>query len=525
MKVEHCCTPHELQGLLDGTNVARHSQELESHLESCVDCREGLARLAAGSEWWEEAAAHLSSGDLVAGSRQNHDLMPTKRNASPLDNSNKSHAIHAHLRPAAHPEMMGRLGRFDIDSCIGHGGFGVVYKGHDPELNRAVAIKVLAPHLAASGVARKRFAREAQAAAAINHPNVVAIHAIESEGDFPYLVMTYVPGQSLQTYVQKNGPLPTKSIVRIAQQVAAGLDAAHRQGLVHRDIKPANILLENGLNRAMITDFGLARAADDAAITQTGWLAGTPHYMSPEQAEGKTVDERSDLFSLGSAIFFMATGREPFRGEQPLAVLRKIIQDQPIPADQVNTEVPRTLSRLIDRLLEKVPDHRLQSAEQVSRMLEQYLAHLHQPRVHEQPRLGVSWRVRKLQAAWSLAILACAIGIGALGYGWNVLQTTGDPNFGKATDSGELISLNNFAARAELNELQDLPAQLNELQSLFTRIEAPAAMSNFEHSGSLNDSFQMELIRLSKQIEQLELQLQSVEIENPPSKPSPNSKD
>ena len=522
MKVDRCCTPDELQGLLDGANASPQVQELESHLESCSDCREQLAQMAAEPEWWEEAATHLSSDELATSPQQPVGSKTSKMKASQFD---KPSSIHAHLRPASHPEMMGRLGRFDIDSCIGQGGFGVVYKGHDPELNRAVAIKVLSPHLAASGIARKRFSREAQAAAAINHPNVVPIHAIESEGNCPYLVMTYVPGQSLQAYVQQNGPLPTKSVVRIAQQVAAGLDAAHRQGLVHRDIKPANILLENGLNRAMITDFGLARAADDAAITQTGWLAGSPHYMSPEQAEGKTVDERSDLFSLGSVIYFMATGREPFRGEQPLAILRKIVQGQPLSADQINTEVPRTLSRLIDRLLEKVPDHRLASAEQVSRMLEQYLAHLHQPRVHEQPRLGVSWRVRKLQAAWSLVVLACGLGIGALGYGWNIWQTTVGPRPMMTTNLNVPATPGNFAASAELNELHTLPEQVNELQSLFARSEAPIPAIKFEHEWQPDDSFHDEVIRLSRQIEQLERQLQSMEFENPPFRPFSNSKD
>jgi serine/threonine protein kinase len=230
-------------------------------------------------------------------------------------------------------------------------------------------------------------------------------------------VMSYVPGQSLQAYVQKHGPLPIKAVVRIAQQIAAGLLAAHRQGLVHRDIKPANILLENGLNRAMITDFGLARAADDAALTQTGWLAGTPFYMSPEQAEGKAIDERSDLFSLGSVIYFMATGRGPFRGDQPLAVLRKIVNERPAPAEQANSDVPRTLSRLIERLHEKQPEDRYQSAEQVNQLLEQYVAHLNQPLAHDQPRLGLSRRSVRARIGWSAAAALSCVLLGALGYG------------------------------------------------------------------------------------------------------------
>jgi serine/threonine-protein kinase len=417
MKTLPCLSREELQQVLSGQVATRQAGSAERHLEQCAECRQRLESLAAGSDWWRAAEEHLSSDEIerTLALRTTRDLA-----SGDLAESNRGRSAARQspaLQPPSHPEMLGRLGRFDIESWIGQGGFGVVYKGHDPELNRAVAIKVLAPHLAASGVARKRFAREAQAAAAISHPNVVPIHAIESEGDCPYLVMSYVPGQSLQAYVQKHGPLPIKAVVRIAQQIAAGLLAAHRQGLVHRDIKPANILLENGLNRAMITDFGLARAADDAALTQTGWLAGTPFYMSPEQAEGKAIDERSDLFSLGSVIYFMATGREPFRGDQPLAVLRKIVNERPAPAEQANSDVPRTLSRLIERLHEKQPEDRYQSAEQVNQLLEQYVAHLNQPLAHDQPRLGLSRRSVRTRIGWTAAAALSCVLLGALGYG------------------------------------------------------------------------------------------------------------
>ena len=207
---------------------------------------------------------------------------------------------------------------------------GVVFKGFDRELNRSVAIKFLAPHLAHSGTARKRFEREARAAAAVVHPNVIPIHGVSSTNNYPYIVMPLASGRSLQTHIDRQGPMELKDIVRVAIQIAAGLNAAHHHGLIHRDIKPANILIEKDVSRVMITDFGLARAADDVAMTQTCWLAGTPHYMSPEQAKGLAIDHRSDLFSLGSLIYFMATGREPFRAEKPVAVLHKICNDQPL---------------------------------------------------------------------------------------------------------------------------------------------------------------------------------------------------
>jgi eukaryotic-like serine/threonine-protein kinase len=190
--------------------------------------------------------------------------------------------------------MLGRLGGYEIVGIIGAGGMGVVLKGFDSPLNRYVAIKVLAPHLATSGAARRRFAREAQAAAAVVHPHVISIHAVSADGELPFLVMPYVRGMSLQKRIDRHGPLGVAELLRVAAQTAAGLAAAHAQGLVHRDIKPANILLEEGVERVAITDFGLARAIDDATTTRSGVIAGTPQYMSPEQARGELIDHRSD---------------------------------------------------------------------------------------------------------------------------------------------------------------------------------------------------------------------------------------
>src|SRR5262249_29409220 len=151
----------------------------------------------------------------------------------------------------------------------------------------------------------QRFTREAQAAAAVSHDHIVTIHAVEEASGLPYLVMQLVAGMSLQERLDREGPMELPEILRIGLQTASGLAAAHAQGLVHRDIKPANILLENGVERVKITDFGLARAAADASLTQEGVVAGTPHYMSPEQARGEAIDQRSDLFSLGSVLYAM----------------------------------------------------------------------------------------------------------------------------------------------------------------------------------------------------------------------------
>lgn len=216
---------------------------------------------------------------------------------------------------------------------------------------------------------RRRFSREAKSAAAVVHPHVVPIQTVDEHNGLPYLVMPVVEGRSLQQRVDADGPLEIVEVVRIAAQVAEGLAAAHEQGLVHRDIKPANILLENGVERVQITDFGLARAADDASITRSGVIAGTPQYMSPEQAHGDDIDHRSDLFSLGSVMYFMLTGRSPFRAETTMGVLNRIGNDQPRELRSINSEIPPWLSSIVQRLLEKNPNNRYASAEAVAKEL------------------------------------------------------------------------------------------------------------------------------------------------------------
>ena len=256
----------------------------------------------------------------------------------------------------------------------------IVLRGLDVKLNRVVAIKVLAPQLAANATARQRFLREAQAAAAVSHDHVVAIHAVDEFNGLPYLVMEYVSGSSLQQKIDGGGALQLAQILRIGMQIASGLAAAHAQGLVHRDIKPANILLENGVERVKITDFGLARSIDDVRMTQAGVVYGTPQYMSPEQAQGERVDQRSDLFSLGSVMYAMCTGRPPFRGDTSLAVLKRVCDDTPRPIREVNPDIPESLVEIVNKLLAKNPDARFQTAGEVAELLSRYLAHVqHDP--------------------------------------------------------------------------------------------------------------------------------------------------
>ncbi len=276
---------------------------------------------------------------------------------------------------STHAIVPTEVGNFRLIEQIGHGGMGIVLKAYDKKLKRDVAIKVLAPYLAADAAAVQRFLREAQSAAAVRHDNIVAIHAVEELNGSPFLVMELINGESLQDRI-KRGPLPADEIVQIGIQIASGLDAAHRRGLIHRDIKPANILLESqnepgepNVVRVKITDFGLARVMSESAITRSGLIAGTPQYMSPEQANGKPLDHRSDLFSLGSVLYSLCTGQVAFHAESGIAVLRRVTDHQPGPIRSLNPTIPDWLCEVIAKLMAKQPEDRIQSAKEVADLL------------------------------------------------------------------------------------------------------------------------------------------------------------
>jgi WD40 repeat protein/tRNA A-37 threonylcarbamoyl transferase component Bud32 len=283
------------------------------------------------------------------------------------------------LAPPREPGALGRLDHYDVLEVLGRGSTGVVLKARDAKLQRVVALKVLAPRLAASSPARQRFVREAQATAAVRDDHVIAIHAVSDDGPLPYLVMEYIAGVTLEDLIEQSAPLQPQEALRIGLQVASGLAAAHAQGLIHRDIKPANILLENGVQRVKITDFGLARAAADAGGTEAGVIAGTPRFMAPCQARGEPTSERSDLFSLGAVLYTLSTGRPPFGGDTTAAVLKSVCEDTPPPIRATRPDVPEDLCDLIGRLLAKDPGGRYGSAREVADLLAGQLARLQRP--------------------------------------------------------------------------------------------------------------------------------------------------
>ncbi|HWB11664.1 MAG TPA: serine/threonine-protein kinase [Pirellulales bacterium] len=317
------------------------------------------------------------------------------------------------LRPSDKPGVLGTLGSYEVLELIGRGGMGIVLRAFDAKLNRVVAVKVLAPELATQASARRRFLREAQAAAAVAHPHVVTIHAVDEE-EWPYLVMECIEGISLQEKIERSGTLKLAEVLRIGTQIAEGLAAAHKQGLTHRDVKPANILLENGVERVKITDFGLARAADDVTITRPGEISGTPQYMSPEQASGERVDQRSDLFSLGCVLYAMCAGRPPFRADSMAAIVKKICQDAPQPLREIDQQLPQWLTETIDRLLAKNPDERFQTAEDVARILGGALAQVQAGQAVTaavmHPRAAAAGQARRPLSPWLGVVMVALAG-------------------------------------------------------------------------------------------------------------------
>ena len=430
---EHGCLEKEIDLFLDGNVQPLDTEYFDRHLESCESCQRYLERQAADQNLWEEAQAMLTDRVFLDEFEQDDHRQHLSAMVKAVLDS---------LPRTEFPDHLGKLGNHEITGVVGSGGMGVVLKAIDTALDRTVAIKVLAPHLANNGTARKRFSREARAAAAVIHPNVIPIHTVSEDAGLPYLTMAFVKGGSLQRRLEKEGPFAPAAILRIGSQIAAGLAAAHDQGLVHRDIKPANILLEQGVERVAITDFGLARAVDDASITQSQVIAGTPQFMSPEQSRGEAIDQRSDLFGLGSLLYALATGRPPFRADSSYGVMRKICDESPMPIRALNPDIPDWLSGFINKLMSKNPAERFESAHDVARKLEDSLAHLQQPSANELPS-DVAAMGRKTKSKVRVVIglgLVTAV-FAALAFAFQLFPTSEKEPFSSGAESKQIAAL------------------------------------------------------------------------------------
>jgi eukaryotic-like serine/threonine-protein kinase len=260
-------------------------------------------------------------------------------------------------------------GRYEIEGKLGEGGMASVFKGTDQLLSRTVAIKVLAPRFAHDQTFVERFRREAQAAARLNHPNVVGVFDTGSDNNIHYIVMEYVQGRTLEEALRTEGRILPERAVEIVESVATALSFAHREGLVHRDIKPANIMLTPS-GEVKVMDFGIARLTSTETLTQTATVLGTASYLSPEQAQGEAVDARSDIYSLGIVLYEMLTGQVPFTGDTAVAVAYKHVREDPVLPTRIEPRIPSVLEAVVMKALAKNPDNRYPSAEEFRRDLE-----------------------------------------------------------------------------------------------------------------------------------------------------------
>jgi len=275
------------------------------------------------------------------------------------------------------------LTHYQVVEKLGEGGMGVVYKARDTRLNRLVAIKVLPPDKTADPARRSRFFQEAQTASALNHPNIVTIYEIDRDADCDFIVMELVPGRTLDAAIGRG--LKLADTLKFAIQTADALTAAHRAGIVHRDLKPGNVMVTDG-GTVKVLDFGLAKLTEAAAsaddetrtvnaaappLTERGAIVGTVAYMSPEQAEGKIVDARSDIFTFGSLLYEMVTGHRAFHGDTKMSTLSAILRDDPKPLSQSGAQTPRDLEKIIARCLRKDPARRFQHMDDIKIALDE----------------------------------------------------------------------------------------------------------------------------------------------------------
>jgi len=358
-----------LRALLEGRMEADEQAAMEAELEGSARLRELLAELSGETIFTGDFVAAVRDGPASGRERLRDLIEHLKTHAELRERDDEWREL---VTPdPERPDLLGRIGDYEILRVVAAGGMGMVFQARDPKLGRLVALKALSPALAAAASARERFTREARAAASVEHPNVLPIFGIhEGGGDcpVPWFAMAWAEGGSLEELLEKSGgKLSFDHVLGFAKQIAAALEAAHAKGLVHRDIKPGNILLDAAGERLWVADFGIARSADDPALTYAGHVAGTPEYMAPEQIDGGEPDARSDWFSFGTLLYRCVTGRLPFVAATSTGVMQAVREAAPPP---IEGGTPRWFGRLVENLLEKDPRHRMAAGRAVRQALE-----------------------------------------------------------------------------------------------------------------------------------------------------------
>ncbi|HVX13044.1 MAG TPA: protein kinase [Pirellulales bacterium] len=417
-----CPDRQTLAHLLDPHTKEEQAVALEEHLLACDRCCEALREIETTDTVLEAArgaTARLPTDDEVQRviSRLKLAQVPSaainETLASKHEATEDAWDLEKLLDPPEGEGELGRFGGYRVLRVLGAGGMGLVFDAEDPKLRRRVALKVMKRSLAARDEHRQRFLREARAAAAIEHTHIVTVYQVGEHGGLPFMAMQLLKGESLDDRLRREPRLPLDECLRIGRETAEALAEAHQRNLIHRDIKPANIWLEGASGWVKLVDFGLAHAAEDVHLTQTGAILGTPAYMSPEQARGEAVDGRTDLYSLGAVLYKLTTGNIPFGGASTMAVLMALATETPRRPRELNPDLPPALDDLLMRLLAKKPDERFTSANEVAeaiRAIEQ--EHL-KPKV-QSPKLGSHAGRRGPRWPFILAAAAAAFILAAI---------------------------------------------------------------------------------------------------------------
>lgn len=386
-----CLTDDQLRAFVSGTTDDKLDSLIEHHLSRCGECVRRtravepsdplLLSIKAGWTLNRSIAEHVFANELIAKLKNRSSIETVVIAAEVTASAAKPDLtdtveILTRFAPTDVEGELGRLGCFRIQQLLGRGGMGAVFQAVDESLDRFVALKVLLRRHAEHKTARDRFLREAKAMAAVRHDHVVTVYQVGEFDGVQFIAQELLVGATLDSHLLDGSRFSVAETVRIAGEIARGLAAAHAKGLIHRDVKPSNLWLEEKTGRVKILDFGLALPQSlGPQLPQTGAIIGTPAYMSPEQAEGLALDVRSDLFSLGVVLYRMLTGRLPFSGTDTRSQLRSLAIESPVSAGQLNSEIPRSLSALIDRLLSKDRDQRPADAMSVAIALEEVVKH------------------------------------------------------------------------------------------------------------------------------------------------------
>jgi serine/threonine protein kinase len=359
----------ELRSYLAGDQSPDQRSAIEKHVERCAACKSRLEWIAAGPHA-DQTRLEASSAPTVIG-QTGVPFNDTLHSSAQLDRAQASPLL-PFLDPPESPDELGRLPGYRVLKVLGIGGMGVVVQAEDVHLSRLVAVKLIKHEFSDSAEALQRFLKEAKAAASLEDLHIVPIYHVGEHGEVPFLVMPFLRGEPLDVVLKRVTTLAKDEVIRIGRQIALGLAVAHEhpRAFIHRDIKPSNVFLEQPSGNVRILDFGLARGISDVRLTATGRLIGTPPYMSPEQASGKPLDYRSDIFSLGSLLYFCACGVLPFPGKGLNEIYMNLLRCQPTPPHQVQGDVPLPLSSLIMDMLQKDPERRPASARMVAERLD-----------------------------------------------------------------------------------------------------------------------------------------------------------